>query len=352
MVPNSLAEGFDVQMEPAVLLFTAAAGLLTSLIAGIGPALRSMQQRGLLQLHETGRSNTASIEKQRLRSAFVVSEVALAFVLLTGTGLFLANLRQLQQVNPGFDARDVLAGELFFSGEGYKESLARQTALVDAVIDNLSEQQGVKSVAALDPLPFTERSDSGSFEIQGRPAAKNDPGPHSQLSSAAGNLLQVLQIPLLAGRWFTSGDRATTQPVVVIDTRLAQRYWPGRSPLGQHVRMGEHEAWSTVIGVVGNIRSNSLEEDTSDGRRYYPYSQSSNMAADFSRVYERTARTVRGCHAASNFVCRPYTDPFGRSEHEYVDCELAGWTPTDRLDAGGVRRARSVTRRRRHLWID
>lgn len=271
-VPGNLGEGFNVQLQPAVLTFTAAVGLVTALITGVSPALKTVQQRGRLQLHETGRSNTVSVEKQRLRSAFVIGEVALAFVLLTGTGLFLASFRQLQQVKPGFNARGVLAGELFFSGDAYKNS-ARQAAFIDSVVEKLARQPGVETAAAIDPLPFSGRSGSSSFEIEGRPTAKNDPGPHSQIRLGTANLLHAMQIPLLAGRWFTSGDRANTQPVVVIDARLAHRYWPNENPLGKHVRMGDNEPWSTVIGIVGDIRfdwrskkTRAMERGTIRGR--------------------------------------------------------------------------------------
>src|SRR6202012_866268 len=144
MVPQSLAEGYSVRMSFSVLAFTAAAGLLTSLIAGIGPSVKMVRNQKKLELHEGGRSTTASADKQRLRSIFVIGEVAMAFVLLAGTGLFLASLRQLQQLNPGFNPHGVLTGVVYYSGEAYKDNRDRQESFVDTVLGNLGAQPGVK----------------------------------------------------------------------------------------------------------------------------------------------------------------------------------------------------------------
>ncbi|HTZ89632.1 MAG TPA: ABC transporter permease [Alloacidobacterium sp.] len=281
MVPQSLAEGYTVEMSFGVLAFTAAAGLLTSLIAGIGPAVKMVRGQKRLELHE-GRSSTASVDKQRLRSTFVIGEVAMAFVLLAGTGLFLASLKQMQQINPGFNPHGVLTGMVVYSGEGYKDNREQQQAFVNAVLDNLKAQPGVKSAAATTSMPFSNQDSASSFEIEGRPLAPNDPGPHSQLSYATPDYLRTMQIPLLAGRWISPEDRSNTQSVVVIDQKLAKKCWPGQNPIGQHLRDGRRSAWTEVVGVVADVRPDSLEEDVSDGMRYYPFSQSARGLASFA----------------------------------------------------------------------
>jgi predicted permease len=281
MVPQSLAEGYTVEMSFGVLAFTAAAGLLTSLIAGIGPAVKMVRGQKRLELHE-GRSSTASVDKQRLRSAFVIGEVAMAFVLLAGTGLFLASLKQMQQINPGFNPHGVLTGMVVYSGEGYKDNIERQESFVNAVLDNLKAQPGVKSAAVTTALPFSNQDGANSFNIEGRVTGPNDPGPHSQLSFATPDYLKTMQIPLLTGRWISTEDRSNTQSVVVIDQKLAKKYWPGQNPIGQHLRYDDRAPWSTVVGVVADVRPDSLEEDVSDGMRYYSYSQEANGIASFA----------------------------------------------------------------------
>jgi len=281
LIPQSLAEGYEVHMDPAVLAFTAGAGLLTSLIAGIGPSLRLLRQHQSLDLHEGGRNATASLDKQRLRSAFVIGEVSLACLLLTGTGVFLFSLRALQQIDPGFNPHRVLDASVFYSGDSFKKDQPRQATFINTVLDNLSSQPGVRAAAAVDPLPFDPNNGgSSSFGIVGRPLAPNDPGPHSNQSNATPDYLKVMQIPLLAGRWISPEDRANTEPVVVIDSRLAHKFWPNQSPLGQHLSGGGPKP-EVIIGVVTTIRNSSLEQDTSDGMRYYAYAQTNDFRTDF-----------------------------------------------------------------------
>lgn len=281
LIPHSLAEGYVVHLQAAVLAFTAAAGLLTALVAGIGPAFRLVRQHQTYRLHDGGRSNTASIEKQRLRSAFVIGEVALAFVLLTGAGLFLASLRQLQQVDPGFNAHGVAAATVFYSGQDFLKNQQRQATFVDTVLGNLAAQPGVTAVAAINPLPFDpQQGGSSSFGIVGRALAPNDPGPHSNIAVASPGYLKVMQIPLLSGRWISPEDRADTDPVVVIDSRLAKRYWPNQDPIGQHISGGGGKP-AVIVGVVATIRNSSLEDDTSDGFRYYSSAQTPDNLANF-----------------------------------------------------------------------
>ncbi len=281
LIPHSLAEGYSVHMDPAVLAVTGAAGLITALIAGIGPALKLIRQHPSLNMRDS-RSATASVEKQRLRAAFVISEVAIACLLLTGTGLFLASLRQLQRVDPGFNPQGVLAASVYYSGDELKRQQPRQAAFIDAVVNNLSSQSGVTAAAAIEPLPFDpEEGGSSSFKIVGRPLAPNDAGPHSELAYATPDYLKVMQIPLIAGRWIAPQDRANTEDVVVIDARLAKRYWPNQNPIGQHISSGGAGHSALVVGIVETIRLNSLEEDTSDGMRYYAFAQNNDVLANF-----------------------------------------------------------------------
>jgi predicted permease len=282
MLPQSLAEGYTVEMSLGVLAFTAGAGLLTSVIAGIGPAVKMVRTQKRLELHDGGRSSTASVDKQRLRSVFVIGEVAMAFVLLAGTGLFLASLRQLQQINPGFNPHGLLTGVVVYSGEGYKDNRERQESFINTVLENLKAQPGVKAAAATTSLPFSNQDGASSFFIEGRALGPNDPGPHSQLSFTTPDYLRTMQIPLLAGRWVSSDDRSNTQAVVVIDQKLAKKYWPNQNPIGQHLRQNSNDLWAEVVGVVADVRPDSLEEDVSDGMRYYPYSQSANGMASIA----------------------------------------------------------------------
>jgi predicted permease len=284
MVPNHLAAGFTVHMGPELIAFAAAAAALTLLISGFGPAYAIVRRRETLSLREGETHSTASGGKQRLRGAFVIAEVSAAFVLLVGTGLFLESLLALQRVDLGFNPRGVMTALVAYAGEEFEKSQSRQASFVGGVVDRLAAQRGVRAAAAIEPLPFDpENIRSCSFAIAGRPAGPADPGPHSQLAFTTPGYLNVMRIPLVAGRWFTSMDNASSQPVAVIDERLARRYWANQSPIDQHISFGC--GWppqpALVIGVVKTIRISSLEEDTSDGMRYYPFAQGSDFMATF-----------------------------------------------------------------------
>jgi putative ABC transport system permease protein len=281
MVPRDLASGFEVHMEPAVVAFAAVAGLLTAMLAGLGPAFRILKGQKKLRLYEGVRNPTVSAERQRLRSALVITEVALSLLLLTGAGLFLSSLRQLQQVNPGFESKGVLAGTVSLSGTHYQGNKVRQANFIAGVTDRLAQQPGVQAAAAVYALPFSGNSPSASFTIQGRPQDPNNPGPHSYRAWATPGYLQVMRIPLRAGRWFTAEDRQGTVPVVVIDENVARDYWPGENPIGHYLRFGSGAAWSQVIGVVGHVRLSSLAEDTGKGIVYQDDAQDPAPIASF-----------------------------------------------------------------------
>ena len=297
LVPRDLAAGFDVRTEPTVLAFAAAAGLLTAVISGLAPALRIVQGHKLLRLHEGVRNATVSAERQRIRAVLVITEVALSLLLLTGTGLFLSSLRQLQQVNPGFESKGVLSGTVNLGGAQYQNNKDRQSTFITAVTNQLAAQPGVQAASAVFPLPFSGATPSASFAIEGRPNGPNDPGPHSYRAWVTPGYLRVMRIPLRTGRWFTSEDRRGTAPVVVIDENLARDYWPGQNAIGHYLRF-DGPAWSQVIGVVGHVRLSSLAEDTGKGIVYQAYAQSPVPMAAF------VVRTDRDPYALRNTLQR------------------------------------------------
>ena len=192
-----------------------------------------------LRLADGIRTSTGGSGKQRLRAILVASEMAIAFLLVAGTGMFLSSLVRLQQVDPGFRPAGVMTGSVTLTSAQYRDNEPRRAVFVDDVLNRLRQEPGVKDAAAVFPLPFGATvKPSGSFNIENLPIPPNEPGPHADKRWATPGFLAAMQIPLLRGRWFASSDTATTQPVAVIDDTLARAYWPHQDPIGKRIRFG------------------------------------------------------------------------------------------------------------------
>ena len=274
-IPHDLATGFAVHTDARVVLVAAGFGLLAAFLAGVAPVVQLARTHKSLRLAEYSKSSTASAGRQRFRNVLVCTEVALAFLLVAGSGLFLASLKQLQTVDPGFKSDAVLTGKVTLDATNYKNQDLKQANFLRDVTTRLSEQPGVVAAGAVFPAPFASQMfPSGSFGIQERPpAGPDDPGPHSDRGWATPGYLAAMQIPLLAGRWFSEEDRIGTPQVAVIDDMLAKMYWPGSSPIGQHVRYGRSSPPIEIVGVIGHVRRDSLEVEENKGILYRPMAQ-------------------------------------------------------------------------------
>jgi len=272
-IPHDLAAGFSVHANASLLFGAAGFGLVAALLSGFAPMLQAVRQKSLLRLSEQGRSSTSGASKQRFRALLVCSQVALAFTLLAGTGLFLSSLRDLQKVDPGFRADGVLTGFVTLNGPSYRNNSDKKRVFIQDVISKIGQQPGVAAVAAVFPLPFGNTvNQSGSFDIESRPTTAGEPGPHCDKRWTTSGYLAVMGVPLLGGRWFTDDDLATTEPVAVIDDVLARAYWPSQNPIGQKIRWGG-QPWARIVGVVRHVRRDSLEVDENKGVVYRPFVQ-------------------------------------------------------------------------------
>jgi predicted permease len=274
-IPHDLARGFAVHTDVRVVAVAAGFGLLAAFLAGVAPVVQLARTHKSLKLAEYSKSTTAGASKQRFRNVLVCTEVAVAFLLVAASGLFLASLKQLQTVDPGFRSDSVLTGKVTLDATNYRKQDLKQANFVLDVTTRLSEQPGVVAAAAVFPAPFASQMfPSGSFGIVERaPAKPDDPGPHGDKGWATPGYLAAMQIPLLAGRWFNEGDRIGTPAVAVIDDMLAKAYWPGTSPIGQHIRAGSKTPPIEIVGVIGHVRRDSLEVEENKGVIYRPMAQ-------------------------------------------------------------------------------
>ena len=272
LAPKGLPIAVSVRLDAPMLLFVVLAAVVAGLVFGVAPAWQISRMNQFELLKEGGRANSAGRARQQLRSSLVVAEVALALVLLVGAGLFLRSLAAIEDVNPGFQSAGVVTGGLSLPRARYDTGV-KQLAFYQAVLDNLANTPGVAAVAAGIPLPFSGNGGSASFQIDGRPSPPGDPGPHGDIAMVSADYFNALKIPLRQGRVFTTLDRADTQPVALVDEILARQYWPGQSPIGQHIRNGNSAPWATIVGIVGHVKQSDLAGEDVKGKYYFPLFQ-------------------------------------------------------------------------------
>jgi putative ABC transport system permease protein len=282
--PRGLMPGASFPLDGRILLFTLGVTLFSALVFGIVPAWHTSQADPYSALKEGGRSQTGGHARQRLRSALVVGELALALVLLTGTGLLLKTISSLGKVNPGFEPEGVMTAALALPQVKYNAP-EKQITFFRSVLERLAGSPRVKAAGAGYPLPFSGDNNSASFQIEGRPAAPGNPGPWGNIRYISPGYFATLGIPILRGRPFTEDDRQSTQKVAIIDEDMARRYWPNQDPIGQKLRRRGSEPWATIVGVVGNIRFSQLagEERSSAGV------QSSGKGTYYFSMYQTKA---------------------------------------------------------------
>lgn len=269
LAPERAVEGVSVPLDVHVLGFALLVTLVSAVLFSMAPAWQATRINCSDALKEGGRSGAAA-RRQNLRSVLVVSEVALAVVLLVGAGLFLRALSRLEHVSAGFQPEGVLTAKLTLPEVQYN-SPEKQVGFIDGVTTRLAQTPGVMRAAAVIPLPFSGGEASASFGIVGRTTAPGDPGPHGNLAGITPDYFAVMGIPLLRGRAFTDRDRLGTELVTVIDTNLARQYWPNEDPIGQSIRT-QGKTWR-IVGIVNHVRRSSLSGDESKGIYYLPLKQ-------------------------------------------------------------------------------
>ena len=293
LAPKNTRVMFDVRMDVSVLLFTAVAGIAAGILFGIAPAWQSSRLIHYEGLKEGGRSGTAGVARQRLRAVLVMGEVALALLLLVGTGLFLRSFAALENVNPGFQPAGVASASVTLPRARYADG-DRQIAFYRTVLGRLANLPGATAVAAGTPIPFSGQGGSASFMIVGRPLPPGDPGPHGDIALVTPDYFAVLKVPVLAGRVFTDQDRLDTEKVAVIDETLARQYWPDQNPIGQQIQQGSRAPSATIVGVVAHVKNSDLSGDTVKGKYYFALYQMPVMRASLVVRTQGDPAALRG----------------------------------------------------------
>lgn len=262
-----------LQIDSQVLFFTLGIALLSGILAGLAPAMRFSRSELSETLKENARSVSSSSGSGRLRSLLVVSEVALALVLLVGAGLMVTGFRNLLAVEMGFDRTRILTFHIALPGEKYQKD-DQVRAYYDRVIEDVQSLPGVESAACVTSLPSGWSWNWVEYTAESRPPASASQRPSAISQLVTPEFFRTLRIPLTQGRLLTAADKQGATPVVVISESMARVNWPGQNPLGKHLKLGMGaDPERTVVGVVRDIRISGFV-DAPDPTTYVPFAQS------------------------------------------------------------------------------
>jgi putative ABC transport system permease protein len=250
---NQIPRLEEVRVDGRVLLFTFGLSVFTGLLFGLAPALRLTRPELQGALKEGGRGTAGGAAVDRVRGVLVLSQVALALLLLVGAGLLVRSFQRMLQVDPGFDPARLITFQLTMPARSYPDPEQLITAQ-RLVRERLAALPGVQSVGMTSDPPFADGYGYIAFSIQGDPPPEPGVVQDMVLIAANADYFKTLGIPLERGELFTGREPADTLTVAVINEALAQRFFKGRDPIGARVTLSDPTAgrWATVIGVVGN----------------------------------------------------------------------------------------------------
>lgn len=274
---NALPFLKTLKIDTSILAFSVGLSFLTGLVFGLAPALQSSRLDLNTVLKEGGR-NTAGGSGHRLRSALVMSEIALAVVLLVGAGLMMKSLFRLLQANIGFKSDNLLTMTVVLPAGKYGSDVNRRISFVEQMTDRVQSLPGVSSVGTVNILPLTP-GNTTRFNIEGEPIPPPGQETECNIRTVNDTYFKTLGVPLLAGRMFDERDKADGPGVAIIGKSLADRVFQGRDPVGRRIMYaGIQGPMDTIVGVVGDVKITGLDE-TLKPVLYYPFRQHSGLAA-------------------------------------------------------------------------
>lgn len=254
----------EIQMSAPVYGFAFALCIVTALAIAAIPFLQARRRGNVAEALRQGNSGAmASRGEHRMRNALVTAQVALAFVMLVGAGLIARSLLALSRVDAGVEVSNVLTARLTLNFTKYNTT-QRSQSFDEALLDRLSGMPGTSSVALASALPLgSGRPQAARFQIEGmaRDVAST---PRSDVTAVSPDYFRTVGIPLLRGRDFTRADRDTLAPPAIVSRRLAKTYWGTRDPIGTRISADSGKSWFTVVGVVGDVRMQGLDQDVTD----------------------------------------------------------------------------------------
>jgi putative ABC transport system permease protein len=271
--PENLPRVQEIGVDGRVLAFTFGVSVLTGIVFGLLPAWTASRSVVGDALKEGGRSATAGGARQRLRSTFVVVELAIALILLVGAGLLIKTFWILRSVEPGFNSDHLLTMRVELPEARYKE-VDKQTRFRNATLGGINSLPGVQA-AMVSELPLSGDSLNHDFVIDGRPPLNPGDEPSLETRSVLGDYFRTMQIPLRLGRDFAPQDFADKAPLVgIANDAMVKQYFANEDPLGKRIRWARDPEvhWITIVGVAGDVKHFGLDLPEQPAL-YSPYTQ-------------------------------------------------------------------------------
>ncbi len=296
---NQLPLGVPIGMDSRVLLFTLAISVLTGVIFGMVPALQLSRVNVNQTLRDESRGSSAGHGRSQLGNTLVIGQVALSLLLLIAAGLLLKSFRELLNVDPGFDASNVLSMNVSLPTVKYSKP-QQQIAFFDEVLRRVESVPGVRSAAISAALPLTWKRITPMLP-EGQAEVPLSQRPFLDIEAVSPHWFQTMRVPLRAGREFTASDDAQSHKVVIVNEALAHRFWPNENAVGKFIVVGRGPDRSEVVGVSADVKNKGLAQDA-QAQIYVPFPQlawaNMNLLVRTSMSPETITSTVRSQIAA------------------------------------------------------
>jgi putative ABC transport system permease protein len=261
--PGNMPRAGEIGLDGPVLLFVLVVSLAIGVLFGLAPAWQLSRPAMFGMLKDGVRGTGDGMGRGSLRATLVVCEVALSLVLLIGAGLMIKSFQNLVDVDPGFDASQVMTAAIALPTAKFPEP-AMRADFIERVIEGVAALPGVEVAGGVTGLPMTGQNSTRSFSVEGFQVPDGANGPWGDYRIAAPGYFEVMQVPLVRGRTFTAADRMGAPLVAVVDEVLAERYWPGENPLGKRIGWNvtaDSIGWREVVGVVAHVIMGGPRDD-------------------------------------------------------------------------------------------
>ncbi len=298
---NRLPQSTEVGLNAEVLGFTAIVSVLTGIAAGIFPAIH-LSRSNVNQALKEGLGRTGSDSGgNATRSALVVVEVSLSLVLLVGAGLMIRSFEFLRHVDPGFDSSGVLTLSAAVSRTKFSQP-QEEFSFFQRVLERVRSLPGVVSAGLIDDIPFGGDGSHQPIVVEGRPVVPASEQPEVDVAIISAGYVSALRIPILRGRDFTDSDVAGRPGAILISASLAKQFWPNQNPIGKHITLSFFpDIAREVVGVVGDVKSDGLDQTRTASALYLPFWQVSAVANETWRSYPMTI-VVRSASKPTSLV--------------------------------------------------